>query len=269
MSATEMQIIEHRESVILENNGTRLFAILHRPVVDHPVPVVLTCHGFAGTKVGRYRLYVRLAEALAKQGIATLRLDFRGCGDSEGSFSDTTLEGQVADAMCGLEFLTKHPNIDPNRIGVLGRSLGGPVSVLATRRFAQAKSLVLWAAVFHGDPWMEEWQEAQRCALEEGELPSVLLFQGHLANPALFQQFFGVDMADELGALHKLPLLCVHSHRDEIVDYEHAEHFRHAREDALGATRIIRLEHSNHDFSDPREQETTIQETVRWFKETL
>ena len=49
-----------------------------------------------------------LQKRLAQSGIASLRLDFRGCGDSEGSFEETDLESQISDALLGLNYLATH-----------------------------------------------------------------------------------------------------------------------------------------------------------------
>ncbi len=102
-----MKAQEKRECITLKNHDEKIFAIFHQPITlgNEKAPAILICHGFAGQKTGRYRLYVTLAEELAKSGVAVLRLDFRGCGDSEGDFVNTTLAGEVSDALKGLEFL--------------------------------------------------------------------------------------------------------------------------------------------------------------------
>ena len=81
-----MRKIEERQSVVLENEGQKIFGILHRPIHVDSCPAVLICHGLAGHKTGQYRIYVILAEKLSEAGIASFRIDFRGSGDSEGKF---------------------------------------------------------------------------------------------------------------------------------------------------------------------------------------
>ncbi len=112
--------MENRDAIVLFNGGQKMFGMLHRPVGVKRAPVVFMCHGFAGTKVGCYRIYVRLAEALARRGIASMRIDFRGCGDSEGEFQKTTLSGQVEDAMLTLKWLEEDEGLDVSRLGILG-----------------------------------------------------------------------------------------------------------------------------------------------------
>ena len=72
---------EIRESVTFGNGGKKLFGVLHRPkltISASSYPAVVVMHGFASHKIGTNRIYVKLAQSLANQGIAALRFDFRG-----------------------------------------------------------------------------------------------------------------------------------------------------------------------------------------------
>ena len=120
-------MLESRTQVTLSCHGQQIFGILHLPQgadegVKTRYPVALLCHGFGGNKSGRFRLFVRLATRLAEAGIATLRFDFRGAGDSEGDFADTTISGLCDDAKCALKWLQAHPQIDSQRMSIIGSS---------------------------------------------------------------------------------------------------------------------------------------------------
>lgn len=80
------------------------------PTTDTAVPLVLLFHGFKGerdelpivnTEEG---MYSRTARIFAERGIATLRIEFRGSGESEGKWEDTTFTGQIADAIAALDY---------------------------------------------------------------------------------------------------------------------------------------------------------------------
>lgn len=265
-----MSEYEVRESVTLENHGKKLFAILHRPLKITEYPAVLVCHGYAGTKVGKHRIYVTLAEKLAAHGIACLRLDFRGCGDSEGRFEDTTLEGQISDSLLALNYLAGIDGVDPSRMGILGRSMGGSVAVVAARRYGHISSLALWCPVYHAVPWKDEWDRAQSNAIaaKSAAKPTVH-FQGHEASAALFQELFKLELERELAAVAHVPLLHIHSESDSVVRIEHADHYARCRKDVKTATRFLRLQESDHEFSAAKERQYTIEETVEWFQKTL
>src|SRR6187200_2421224 len=111
-----MIIKENRESVVLENEGQKIFGILHLPEgLEYP-PCVIICHGLGGNKVGHYRVYVDLAERLVQSGIAVFRFDFRGCGDSEGAFIDMSLQSEVSDAIKAVEFIKQDSRFDYRKI---------------------------------------------------------------------------------------------------------------------------------------------------------
>ncbi|WEK50547.1 MAG: alpha/beta fold hydrolase [Candidatus Kaistia colombiensis] len=119
--------------------------------VEKP-PVVLLLHGFtgkrdelaiAGTEEG---VYSRTARLLAERGIASLRIDFVGSGESSGKWEDTTTFGQIVDAVAAFDWLKQQDNIDAAKIHVIGWSLGGLVaSHLAAVR--PVDTATLWAPV--------------------------------------------------------------------------------------------------------------------------
>lgn len=264
-----MEKDELREAITLENHGEKIFAILHRPLHRHRVPAVVICPGFAGTKCGKFRMFVTLGKELAKHGIAVFRFDYRCSGDSEGDFKDITFEGKISDTLKCLEFLSNDQQIDVSRLGLLGRSLGGAVSLLAARRSNNIKSLALWAPVFKSDPWRELWESFQnKQKLDKAKQEILKALPGNIPNVEFLSQFFKLDMLNELEGLKQIPLLHIHGEQDNVVKIQHAEDFEKARQ-GLGNTRFIQLPKSDHDFSDTQEQGIAIHETCQWFKQTL
>lgn len=128
--------------------GETLAASLERPSPSaEPCPAVLLLHGFTGHKAEDGRLFVRLARALAASGMASLRIDFRGSGDSDGDFADLTIERELEDARAALSLLAALPSVDGARVAVLGLSLGSAVAALLAGERADLAALVLWAPV--------------------------------------------------------------------------------------------------------------------------
>lgn len=266
-----MQQVEIRDAITLENQGEKIFGILHRPITDQsvPAPAIVICPGFAGNKCGKFRMFVTLGKELAKKGIAVFRFDYRGAGDSEGEFQDITLEGKISDTLKCLNFLANDPQIDSSRLGILGRSLGGAIAILTAGRFPSIKSLALWAPVFRSDPWRELWdsfQSHQKLDRAKQEILSNL--PANIPNLEFLSQFFKLDMEQELTNLKKIPLLHIHGEQDQVVKIQHAKDFEVARS-GLDNTRFIQLPKSDHDFSDPKEQSIAIRETCEWFEKTL
>jgi dipeptidyl aminopeptidase/acylaminoacyl peptidase len=264
-----MEKSEDRESVVLKNDGQKIFGIMHRPLLPEPYPVVLVCHGLGGHKTGKYRLYVNLAEMLTRLGIGCLRIDFRGSGDSEGCFSEMTIETELSDALLALNFLKQDTLVDVSRIGVFGRSFGGVIAVMAASQFGDIRSMALWAPVFNGDQWRDKWALLKADQLSEEHRDKLMRINGQLPSQHFYEQLFGLNVEVQLKSLNHLPLLHIHGEMDEIVNLSHAEGYQALRRQASGNTRFLRLGNSDHDFSHPIEQKTALNETVQWFKQTL
>lgn len=58
--------------------------------------IVIFCHGFRGNATGPNRFFVRVTNKLAERGISSLRFDQYGCGNSEGSFENSSFKDWVA-----------------------------------------------------------------------------------------------------------------------------------------------------------------------------
>ncbi len=260
---------EERESFTLHNSGQKIFAVMHRPINKKKSPAVIMCHGLAGDKTGKFRVYVLLAEMLAKHGIISLRFDFRGSGDSEGDFSDMTIEGEVSDALTALAFLEQSPYVDTSKLGVFGRSIGGSVAILAASRFKKIKSIVTWAPLSDGEQWINQWKRLQSPNVTEEMKNTAMRINGQLPGDEFFKQLFSMKIKEELSSLQHVPMLHIHGENDEVVLIEHAKKYEKFRENVLEKTRFIRLPNADHDFSDMSEQSVAINETCQWFVNTL
>jgi alpha/beta superfamily hydrolase len=115
------------------------------PAAQHP-PVILMLHGFAGNR-DEENIFPRAAAAFAAAGMASLRIDFRGAGQSGGAFADTTFSRQVEDALAALQFIERNGNVDAAKLGVVGVSQGGMIAAIASARSGRPQALALWSAV--------------------------------------------------------------------------------------------------------------------------
>lgn len=261
---------EVRESVILINENEKIFGVFHTPIESaKKVPAILVCHGFAGQKTGRYRLYVTLAEELAKNGIAVLRIDFRGCGDSEGDFVNTCLTGEVSDAIKGLEFLKNHPLVDSSRLGIFGRSLGGAIAVIAAKKFGSIKSLALWAPMFSAESWHEKWLLLKNANLSAEQMKKMMVMNGQLAGERFLKELFEMRLENELEFLDEVPLLHIQAEMDKIVTPEHGLKYKQFRKKSSNISEFISFANSDHDFSNVQERNEAMNKTVSWFMNTL
>jgi hypothetical protein len=267
-----MQLVEDRQAITITNEGKKIFGILHWPInVEGPVPAIVICPGFAGNKSGKFRIFVEISRELAKNGIAVLRFDYRGTGDSEGDFAEITIESQVSDSLAGINFLKTNSKINSDKIGLLGRSLGGMIAILAAVRAQTIHSLALWAPVFSSEQWKKILDGAAYTStnqLTEGVLRFLPSNIPAIPSVDFLKQFFQVDLKKELETIQHVPLLHIHGNKDEFVKYEHALAYKSASQTNAQAV-FIELPNSNHDFSLAEERKIAINETTQWFIKTL
>ncbi|MEI8366075.1 MAG: alpha/beta fold hydrolase [Parachlamydiaceae bacterium] len=264
-----MSKIEKRESVVLVNQGQDIFGIFHRPTMPSPYPTVLICHGLAGDKCGKNRAYVNISEQFSRYGIASFRFDFRGSGDSEGDFSEATLESEVSDVSVALEYLRQRPDVDGNRIGIFGRSIGGAVSIIAAAQDTHIKSMVIWAPVYDGSQWQSLWHQLHTQEISDEARQEAMRVNGQVPGVNFFKQLFSLHMDDHLKQLDHVPLLHIHGELDTIVLPYHADRYREGRSLAKAESKFILLPKSDHDFIESKELKIAMDETLNWFKKTL
>ncbi len=113
-------------------DGSRLVGTLTRPAAQPPHAAVVLSTWFGRVdrdqRVLGHRPFAIWADALTRRGLATLRYDKRGAGESEGDFNLATTGDFAADLALAVAFLRQQPGIDPGRIGLFGHSEGGHIS---------------------------------------------------------------------------------------------------------------------------------------------
>ncbi len=191
LTATPADIgLAYEEVTIAASDGTKLYGwFVPRAGADD---VVLFLHGNAGN-VGHRLDKIRMLNGL---GVATLIIDYRGYGRSEGRPSE---RGLYRDADAAYEHLVRTRGVPAGRIVVYGESLGGAVAVdLAARRTVRA---LITEGTFTSVP-----------AMVRASLPFV-------PSAALGSRFDSLSKIGRVAA----PKLFIHSADDEIVPYAMGE----------------------------------------------
>jgi len=259
---------ETREWVAMKNGGQQIFGILHRPQIPSNPPVVLILHGFASSKHGSNRCYVTLAEKLAQAGIAALRFDFRGSGDSEGSLSEITLEDLVSDALSVVENLGSLPGIDATRVALFGASLGGTISILTAARLQIIKTLILWAPVASGELWYRDFltQHPEYRHVDPEKILSS--YNGVKLHPQFREQFAQMAAYKTLKQLSSLPTLHMHGEKDTVISIAHQEAFRQSCAQS-SHMHFIKYQDGEHSLGFSPNFSEVMEETLSWLQKHL
>jgi putative redox protein len=123
------------------SHGGRLAGRLELPPDGEPRATALFAHCFTCSKDTRGAVYA--SRALAQRGIAVLRFDFTGLGESEGEFQETTYGSNVDDLVLAAEFLASE--IEAPSL-LVGHSFGGAAMLRAASRIPSARAVVTIAA---------------------------------------------------------------------------------------------------------------------------
>jgi putative redox protein len=195
--------------------GQTLAGSLERPVGD-PRATAVFAHCFTCTRSSLAAVHV--SRALAERGIATLRFDFTGLGQSGGAFADSHFSGNLADLAAAADALTRElaaPSL------LVGHSLGGAAVIAAARNMASVRAVATIGAPFTVDHVLSHFEAGVRQAETQGQA-TIELGGGPLVIDRDFVAGMeGHDQAAALAELHRA-LLVLHSPLDATVGIANA-----------------------------------------------
>lgn len=195
-----------------------------------------------------HKPFAVIADAFAREGIATLRYDDRGAGESTGDFASSTTEDFKADAISGVKYLRSRFD----KVGVIGHSEGGTIALmlsagnlvdfaisLAGMAVSGSETLVwqnriVLAEAGYSKEVIDTYCDAIGKAFEvithggampkaeELDLPDVLkqnflAVLGQIQSPYL-KQFLTIDIRPSLESI-SCPVLALYGTKDNQVDY--------------------------------------------------
>ena len=207
----------HSQALSIPNrDGQLLAARLDLPLDGKPITCALFAHCFTCTK--NLRAVNHISQALVEKGVAVLRFDFTGLGDSDGDFSDTNLSTNIDDLVVAAEFMEQQihaPSI------LIGHSLGGAAVLCAAMELPKVKAVATIGAPF--DPAHVKALFRDDEARIEAEGQAEVLLAGR---PFTIKKQFLDDLekAHAQGIIGKLKkaLLVIHSPVDQTVGIENA-----------------------------------------------
>lgn len=142
----------HAEDVRYANaraEGVELAGTLTLPEGSGPHPAAVLISGSGpqdrNEALAGHKPFLVLADYLSRRGIAVLRFDDRGVGESTGTFGTATSEDFATDVRAGVEYLLTRSEIDASRIGLIGHSEGGLIAPLVANATDDVAYLVLMA----------------------------------------------------------------------------------------------------------------------------
>ncbi len=245
------------ESVAFFSEGLQLVGDLYLPAGsgDAPVPAVVLCAGWVG---GRYHRADAFASVLNAHGVALLAFEYRGWGRSAGDRTRLYPQEHAVDARAAVAYLQQRPEVDRDRIVLLGKEHGAGVALQAASEDPSIAAVACLFPIGDGARWMRairrpwEWREFEARVVADRVRRSVegtstlidpfdvLLVDPHTAarreekrarDPEFASWRIGLDSADALLAfrpedhVHRIaprPVLCIAVEDDNTIPIEEA-----------------------------------------------
>lgn len=258
--------------VSIDAGDHQIPATICMPTAEGVYPAVVMLHGTGSTRDEAGGGYAYAAPVLAeKYGVATIRIDFMGNGDSTADYTGYTFASAVADAVAAAQYMVALENIDGDHIGVMGWSQGGTDALLSAGEHPEIfKSVVTWA----GAPDLgllltdEDYTEAQ----EQGYFTMEFDWREPL-NVSLqwCEDVKNIDVLDVFTAFEG-PVLAIHGTEDTTVDPDWSNKIAGtSTNEASGTCFIEGMDHTFNVFTeeDLHSLYTAIDATGEFFAETL
>ncbi|MBQ7422765.1 MAG: alpha/beta fold hydrolase [Prevotella sp.] len=232
------------ERLTIDGSKGKLAAILQKPAIKpgETCPMVMLLHGFNGRKDGQ--MFELIADSLMKHGIASIRFDFNGHGESEGDFKDMTVLNEIEDTKNVYKYVRDLRYVSD--IALVGHSQGGVVASMTAGELGteHIKAVVLMApaAVLRDDAIRGNTMGKMYDPLDPPEY--VELYSGLKLGQDYIKTAFSLPIY-ETAAIYQGPALIIHGTGDRVVPYTYGERYHQIWKNS----QLILLEAFDHGFS--------------------
>jgi uncharacterized protein len=153
------------EKVFIQNSkGLKLASVINYPDKNKQYPAIIILHGFTGCKEDQH--LKELANVLAQNQFVAIRFDCSGSGESEGAFEkDYSMSNYLQDIKSVYDYLRKLEFVNIDKIGIIGHSMGGLLSIVFASQEPEIKACVAISVPIEltDADWIkgaiEQWQE--------------------------------------------------------------------------------------------------------------
>jgi hypothetical protein len=180
--------LEKEVSYINPESGFKMAGALTLPKAKDKVPAVILISGSGAqdrdeSLFGHKPFWV-IADFLTRNGIAVLRVDDRGIGGSEGKTSEATSIDFAGDVLASFRFLQTQPEIDSQKIGLIGHSEGGLIAPIVAGKNVDVAFVVLLAGP--ALPGEQIVYEQQKLILLQAGMSEEQANEAHLSQEEIF-----------------------------------------------------------------------------------
>lgn len=234
--------------------GQSLAGLLETP--DGPVNAyALFAHCFTCSK--DFTAASRITRALARQGIAVLRFDFTGLGNSDGDFSNTNFSSNLQDLICAAEYLEQQYSA-PELL--IGHSLGGAAVLAVAQHLPSVKAVATIGAPATAGHVRHLFAKSYDEIMEKQSAHVELNGRRFMIKRQFIDDLEQHNSVAHIGALKKA-LLIFHSPVDQIVPISEAARIYNA---AKHPKSFVSLDNADHLLSRPQDANYVANVLAAW-----
>ncbi len=231
------------------SNGLKITGVFLIPMSDEPHPLLIFNHGYIAPSVyTQGRGLKREQDYMARQGFAVLHTDYRGhAGSDESPMTEKVYDGALEYAMDSANAVNavraaNIPNVDATKVGMLGHSMGGGVTMaIITAKPDFIEAAVLYAPV-HANVWenFTRW----RAEREEGDR-TIEQFGTYEEKPEVWKALSPDSYLQDI----RVPVMLFQGDKDKDVPYEWAEYLNQRLSDLKRDITYVQYKGEGHEFS--------------------
>ena len=241
-------------------NGYQLAARIEFPVNQHPHSYAIFAHCFSCNK--NLAAVRQISRALVQEGIALMRFDFTGLGESEGDFSDTNFATNLSDIDAAAEYLTAHyeaPEL------LIGHSLGGAAMIRAACHIDSVKAVATIGSPYNPVHVTHLFTDDMETIIAKGEAEVNIGGRPFKVKKQFIDDLQNYDPFEVLRNLRKA-ILVMHSPQDMTVEIDNAAKIYQA---AFHPKSFMSLDGADHLLSNKDDAKYAGEMIASWAKKYL
>ena len=249
--------------ITIQRDGLSLFGLLEGADKVENEEIAVLMHGFKGDLGYRKgALLDDLVQTLNAAGLATLRFDFSGCGNSGGRFQDMTVLSEILDGLKIIEYARY--TVKAKRIYLIGHSQGGVVASMLAGYFPDiiAKLILMAPAATLKDDAIKG--ECQGVVYDPAHIPDYILIDGFKVGGDYFRTAQTLPIY-EVAAQYSGPVLLIHGALDKVVAPVASERYKAVYENSS----YHLLEGAGHNLSGQTGQRQTVRDLACSFLKNM
>jgi pimeloyl-ACP methyl ester carboxylesterase len=232
---------------------------------DRAKSVVLWLHGIAVDKDEYLGFFKQGAEHLERKGIDSLRIDFRGHGESSGTSLDFSIAGQMLDLEAAIGYLLCYYERAKLKIHVVACSFGAPPAIfMAVRRKVFRKLVLIAPVISYKRTFLKpetEWAKEifnTRTLLKAQKTNQLFINRDFPISMRLIEEMALIRPEIALREI-RVPTILIHGDADSMVPFKVSK----AASKGVRSVKLKRFHHMDHGFNDVDDEKGTSERSLK------